>query len=120
SCEPLEPEAGPESLAYVLYTSGSTGRPKGVLLPHRGVVNYLGWCREAYGLTSGRGAPVHTPLGFDLTVTSLWGPLVSGGAATLLRDEPGVGALASALLEEGGGFGLVKLTPSHLELLSPR
>ncbi|HVR95495.1 MAG TPA: AMP-binding protein, partial [Thermoanaerobaculia bacterium] len=116
-CPAWQP-ASPETLAYVLYTSGSTGRQKGVLVPHRGVVSYLSWCREAYGLTAGGGAPVHTPLGFDLTVTSLWGPLVAGGAATLLREEAGVGALASAL-EAGGGFGLVKLTPAHLELLPP-
>ena len=45
-----------ENLAYVIYTSGSTGRPKGVLIPHRGLVNYLVWCAQAYGAASGRGA----------------------------------------------------------------
>src|SRR4029077_20081528 len=71
---PLGLEADPENLAYVLYTSGSTGRPKGVMVPHRGVVNYLRCCREAYGLAPGSVSLVHSPLGFDLTVTSLWGP----------------------------------------------
>ncbi|MCA1614328.1 MAG: AMP-binding protein, partial [Acidobacteria bacterium] len=68
--EPLPPAASPENLAYVIYTSGSTGTPKGVMITHRGLVNYLNWCAEAYGVAEGGGAPVHSPLGFDLTVTA--------------------------------------------------
>src|SRR6185295_4036549 len=89
--------AGPGNAAYVIYTSGSTGRPKGVVVTHRGLVNYLCWARQAYGIGPGGGAPVHSPLGFDLTVTSLLVPLVSGAAATLLPEEDGIGALAGAL-----------------------
>ncbi|HSF40966.1 MAG TPA: amino acid adenylation domain-containing protein [Thermoanaerobaculia bacterium] len=110
------PVAGPENLAYVIYTSGSTGRPKGVMVPHRGLANYLLWARESYRTREGRGAPVHSAIGFDLTVTSLLGPLVSGTPVTLLSEEQGVGALAEAL-RKTRGFGLVKLTPAHLDVL---
>ena len=106
-----------ENLAYVLYTSGSTGRPKGVMVPHRGVVNYLTWCRDAYAVAEGRGAPVHSPIGFDLTVTSLWAPLLSGRRAVVLPEEVGVAELAAALGPEAD-FSLVKLTPAHLEALA--
>ncbi|MDT5296241.1 MAG: hypothetical protein QOJ76_3121, partial [Acidobacteriota bacterium] len=107
----------PDNLAYVIYTSGSTGRPKGVQIEHRGVVNYLCWSRDAYAMTAGAGAPVHTSLSFDLTVTSLFGPLVSGGWVELLTDDSDVEALGRALVERGG-YGVVKLTPSHMRLLS--
>ncbi|HSN85633.1 MAG TPA: AMP-binding protein, partial [Thermoanaerobaculia bacterium] len=70
----------PAGLAYVIYTSGSTGRPKGVMIPHRGLVNYLLWAREAYAAAEGAGAPVHSTIGFDLTVTSLLVPLTAGTA----------------------------------------
>src|SRR4051794_7134944 len=72
------PESGAtaESLAYVIYTSGSTGTPKGVMVPHRAVVSYLSWCLQAYAVEAGQGAPVGSPLGFDLTVTSLLSPLL--------------------------------------------
>ena len=116
SAAPLEPVSGGEDLAYVLYTSGSTGWPKGVLVPHRGVVNYLWWAAEYYGADDGQGAPVHSPVGFDLTVTSLFVPLVAGRAVTLLRDLDTV-----ALLDElvaGAGYSLVKITPAHLDLLA--
>jgi len=115
---PIAPfeEPGPDSLAYVLYTSGSTGRPKGVTVPHRGLVNYLLWAVEAYDLADGEGAPVHSPLGFDLTVTSLFAPLLAGRRVVFVPVERGVEALGTALLERGG-FSLVKLTPAHLSLL---
>ena len=108
--------ADPESLAYVIYTSGSTGTPKGVLVHHRGVVNYLWWAIRYYGATGGSGSPVHSPVAFDLTVTSLIAPLLGGRPVHLLDERLGVDALAGAL-RDGADFTLVKLTPSHLDLL---
>ncbi|MFO0762808.1 MAG: non-ribosomal peptide synthase/polyketide synthase, partial [Byssovorax sp.] len=106
-----------EDLAYVIYTSGSTGRPKGSMLEHRGVVNYLRWAIDAYRAAEGAGAPVHSSIGFDLTVTSLFVPLLAGKTVTLVPEERGVLGLADAL-RAGSDFSLVKLTPSHLEALS--
>ena len=112
------PRARPDDLAYVIYTSGSTGRPKGVMISHRGLANYLGWCTEVYAVAAGKGSPVHSPFGFDLTVTSLLSPLMVGRAAFLLPEEKGVSGLGD-LLAAQGGFSLVKLTPAHLEILGP-
>jgi amino acid adenylation domain-containing protein len=108
-----------QNLAYVMYTSGSTGQPNGVLIPHRGLVNYLSWAIRAYAVADGSGAPVHTPLGFDLTITSLLSPLLVGRTVVLLPEEPGIDALA-ATLRAGGDFNPVKITPAHLSLLSQR
>ena len=107
----------PGQLAYVLYTSGSTGRPKGVMVPHAGLVNYLRWCGHAYMAGPASAAPVHSPLGFDLTVTSLLAPLTVGWTVALLPDGTGVEALAEAIAA-GGPWGLLKITPSHLEVLA--
>jgi amino acid adenylation domain-containing protein len=106
-----------ENLAYVIYTSGSTGRPKGVMATHRGVVNYLSWCTEAYRVADGRGAPSHSPASFDLTVTSLLAPLCAGRTVTILPDEVAGAGLAESLRSESG-YSLVKITPAHLALLA--
>jgi amino acid adenylation domain-containing protein/non-ribosomal peptide synthase protein (TIGR01720 family) len=117
--QPATPPASgvtPTSLAYCIYTSGSTGQPKGVLIEHRGVVNYLTWCQRAYPLGVGSGAPVHSSIAFDLTVTSLFAPLVSGRTVHLLAGESDVELLGTALADTGD-FSLVKLTPAHLTVL---
>jgi amino acid adenylation domain-containing protein/non-ribosomal peptide synthase protein (TIGR01720 family) len=107
----------PENAVYAIYTSGSTGRPKGALIVHRGLVNYLSWCTRHYDVEAGTGAPVDSSLAFDLTVTSLWAPLVVGRRVELLPEQSGGRALADALRREGG-YSLVKITPAHLELLT--
>ncbi|WEO94731.1 amino acid adenylation domain-containing protein [Streptomyces sp. FXJ1.172] len=104
----------PSHPAYVIYTSGSTGRPKGVVVEHRSVVDYLAWSAEAY--PSARGAAlVHSPVSFDLTVTTLYTTLVSGGCVHLaaLEEEP---AVTARLAERPVTF--LKATPSHLPLLN--
>lgn len=109
-------EVTPTDLAYAIYTSGSTGLPKAALVEHRGVVNYLSWCLRAYDVEGGIGAPVHSSLSFDLTVTSLLAPIVAGRTTTLLPPSLGVGSLARTAAADRD-FSLIKLTPLHLELL---
>jgi len=80
-------EQAPEGLAYVIYTSGSTGRPKGVMVSHRGLAQYLSWSAKEYRVAEGRGAPLHSPLGFDLTITSIFPHLLAGQPVTVLPDD---------------------------------
>ncbi|MET8870049.1 amino acid adenylation domain-containing protein, partial [Nonomuraea sp. NPDC004580] len=109
---PLGVGALADALAYVMYTSGSSGKPKGVAVTHGGLATYVGWAVRAYQ-TDG-GAPVHSSLGFDLTVTSVWVPLVAG-APVRMSVEGGAEGLAALLGESA--FGLVKVVPGHLALL---
>jgi len=113
----IERVNGPEDLIYCIYTSGTTGNPKGVMITHQGLVNYLSWCTQAYAVAEGQGTLVHSPLGFDLTVTSLLSPLMVGQKAILLPEGVGVEELHAAL-HKGNDFSLVKITPAHLKLLS--
>jgi amino acid adenylation domain-containing protein/non-ribosomal peptide synthase protein (TIGR01720 family) len=109
-------QVGTHNLAYIIYTSGSTGLPKGVMIDHHGLSNYLNWCTRAYRMSDGQGSVVHTSLGFDLTITSLFSPLLVGGECHILPDRPGVEQLVRALSEDLT-FSLIKLTPAHLDLL---
>jgi amino acid adenylation domain-containing protein len=107
----------PESLAYVIYTSGSTGRPKGSEITHAGLINYLRWAVEAYDVASGQGAPLHSSIAFDLTVTSLFPPLLAGRPIDVVREAAGPEGLARQL-RTGHGASPVKVTPAHLHLLN--
>ena len=109
--------ASPANLAYVMYTSGSTGQPKGAMILHRGLVNYLCWAVKAYAVEAGGSVPVHTSVSFDLTVTSLFTPLMAGGQVELLPEDVGAQNLLAAL-RSAKDRTLVKITPAHLELLS--
>ncbi len=105
-------------LAYVIYTSGSTGRPKGVCITHRGLVNYLTWAVNAYAVTSDAAISVHSSVAFDLTVTSLYAPLLAGGTVCLLPEEQEVQTFAAALMNTGANYKLIKITPAHLSVLA--
>jgi amino acid adenylation domain-containing protein len=110
------PDVHDASLAYVIYTSGSTGTPNGVMVSHGALRHYLEWCLERYLLAEGSGAPVHSSIGFDLTVTALFAPLLAGASVTLLDPSTGAADLQAALVAEPD-FSFVKLTPAHLRLL---
>lgn len=110
----------PMQLAYCLYTSGSTGRPKGVLVHHDGLANYLGWAKAAYNIGPDTISIVHSPLVFDLTVTSLLLPLVGGGCVSLLPAGAEIADLQAALEAQTCRHLLLKLTPTHLKALMPQ
>jgi exosortase A-associated hydrolase 2 len=99
-----------------MYTSGSTGRPKGAMILHRGLVNYLWWAVQAYQLQAGSSVPVHSSISFDLTVTSLYPALISGGQVELLAEDVGAQNLLAALRRRKDRT-LVKITPAHLETM---
>src|SRR5262249_43429064 len=97
SDEDLSGGAGLGNLADVIYTSGSTGKPKGAMIPHLGLANYLSWCVRAYAVSQGQGAPIHSSISFDLTITALFGPLVAGRRVDLLDEDLGIEQLGDAM-----------------------
>ncbi|MBB4901506.1 amino acid adenylation domain-containing protein, partial [Streptomyces griseostramineus] len=99
----------PRHPAYVIYTSGSTGRPKGVVVEHRSLAAYLQRARREYPAAAGTSL-LHSPVAFDLTVTALYTPLVSGGTVR-------VAELGEDTARTGDRPTFMKVTPSHLELL---
>ncbi|GAA4896968.1 hypothetical protein GCM10023237_14340 [Streptomyces coeruleoprunus] len=93
--------------AYVIYTSGSTGRPKGVVVEHRSVVGLLSWAATVFGGADFSRVLASTSLNFDVSVFELFGPLVSGGSVTLVRD-----VLALADAGAADGVSLISAVPS--------
>jgi amino acid adenylation domain-containing protein len=107
------PEGGDP--AYVIYTSGSTGRPKGVVVRHDSLVNYAYWAGRTYVGDEKATFPLFTAITFDLTLTSIFVPLITGNTIHVYREREGVLAIEEVFRENE--VEVVKLTPSHLRLV---
>lgn len=109
------PVNSPDDVAYMIYTSGSTGKPKGVMVRHRGATNYICWCKKVY-LGGGSGDfPLYSSISFDLTVTSIFTPLISGGRIVVYGEEEKASLIAKII--EDDLVDVVKLTPTHLQII---
>lgn len=102
-------------IAYRLYTSGSTGEPKGVEVTRQGLANYLSYAAKHY-LSHQGNSLVHTAISFDLTVTSLFSPLLVGGSVQLVEGDE-TDDFKRALVDIKN-INLLKITPSHLKLVN--
>ncbi|NOQ25906.1 MAG: amino acid adenylation domain-containing protein [Bacteroidales bacterium] len=102
-------------LAYIIYTSGTTGKPKGVMIENRSLVNYIWWAKKVYVGNETVNFPFYTSVSFDLTVTSIFTPLISGNAVVVYSDIPNEILLNKVLNDNKSG--VIKLTPSHLKLI---
>jgi amino acid adenylation domain-containing protein len=90
----------PDNLLCTIYTSGSTGTPKGVLIPHRGIVNYLQFFVQEYGLDQETRALLVTNFNYDASMRTIFGPWLVGGAL-VVTTNPGAKdphELATAIL----------------------
>ena len=101
--------------AYILYTSGSTGKPKGVMINHKNLLNYIQWGLEAYRTEESLSFPFFTSISFDLTLTSLFLPLCSGGMIQVYREAFQVAVLDEVMKNQS--INCIKLTPTHLKVL---
>lgn len=112
SSQPIDPGA----TAYAIFTSGSTGTPKGVAVTHEGLARYIDWAAVTFGGPGPADYALFSSLSFDLTITSIFAPLVSGGTV-VVYPETGPSDLAVLDVFADDAVDVVKLTPSHLSLI---
>ncbi|MCK9218166.1 MAG: amino acid adenylation domain-containing protein, partial [Firmicutes bacterium] len=100
---------------YLIYTSGTTGNPKGVLVNNYNLVNYLTWAKDAYECNEYTTFPLFTSISFDLTLTSIFLPLICGGKIVIYNDDNNEFALYKILKDNK--VNIIKITPSHMNLI---
>jgi amino acid adenylation domain-containing protein len=109
-----------DGTAYIIFTSGSTGNPKGVEIEHRSLVNYIWWAARVYCSGERLVWPLFSSFAFDLTVTTLFTPLITGGRIVVYLGDPGMQSLVIVKVIEDNAVDIIKLTPAHLAMIRDR
>ncbi|WP_171207421.1 MULTISPECIES: non-ribosomal peptide synthetase [unclassified Ruegeria] len=107
----------PETPAYVIYTSGSTGTPKGVVVRHRELAEYIATIRQSYPVEDGWSYALFSAIGFDLTINSIFLPLVTGGQIVTYAEPAEGPDLAVLDVFRDDKVDFARPTPSHLNLV---
>ena len=107
-------EATPDDLAYVIYSSDSTG----VEISHRSLVNYIWWAKEQYVRGETVAFALYSSLAVNLTVTSIYTPLITGNRIVIYREDGCRSAIEEILKDNK--VGVLKLTPGYLSLVKTR
>lgn len=102
-------------LAYIMHTSGSTGSPKGVRITHANLAHYLDWAVASLFADQPAAMPLLTSPAFDLTITSIFCPLLTGGCVHVYRGDDVAANLREAI--DQPALNAIKLTPGHIDLL---
>ena len=100
---------------YIIYSSGTMGQPKKIVISHKNINNYLMWADEYYKTKSQCCMPFFTSLSVDLTMTSVFLPLLKGGIIKVFRDKFSTAILKRILADKE--INVVKATPTHLSFI---
>lgn len=72
---------------YTIFTSGSTGMPKGVVVNHRGVIDYIDWAIETFGIDSSAVIGNQAPLYFDNSTLDVYLCFATGATLCIVPEE---------------------------------
>ena len=109
-------DLSPENSAYIIYTSGSTGNPKGVVVEHKSLINYILWAKDNYVQgDDNMNMPFYSTFSFDMSVSSIFLPLVSGNSIYIYSGNEKEFLLQQVI--DDNKVGIIKATPSHLRTI---
>ncbi len=99
------------NIAYIIYTSGTSGEPKGVMINYKSLINYIKWAEKYYPIKHKKFV-FFSSISFDLTLTSIFLPLLTGGTVFVYDEFKKRGFLNLSPKAD-----CIKLTPSQLEMM---
>lgn len=71
---------------YSIFTSGSTGMPKGVVVNHRGVVDYIDWAVETFGIDCSSTIGNQAPFYFDNSTLDIYLMYATGATLDIIPE----------------------------------
>ena len=72
---------------YSIFTSGSTGIPKGVVVNHRGVIDYIDWAVETFGINKNSVIGNQAPFYFDNSTLDIYLMYATGATLNIIPEE---------------------------------
>ncbi len=72
--------------AYCLFTSGSTNVPKGVVVPHRAIIDRIGWMINRFSITSENVLGNQAPFHFDASMPDIFLNIIAGSRLVISPD----------------------------------
>ena len=115
---PFSFEKNDEKEVYRIFTSGTTDVPKCVPIRQKNLNNYLSWAREKYEKEDAINMPLFTSLSVDLTITSTFLPLLSGGFVHAFASSFNASVFNKIISDDK--LNVVKCTPTHFAFLDDK
>lgn len=72
---------------YSIFTSGSTGTPKGVVIAHRGVIDYIDWAVDTFGIGSETVIGNQAPFYFDNSTLDIYLMYATGATLDIIPES---------------------------------
>ena len=102
-------------LAYIIFTSGSTGVPKGVCISRKSLDHYVKWLYTKLKIPIGSRCSQFPEIGFDLSVTDIYGTLCSGG--TLCPVDNNYGKIFPGRFIKNKKINFLVCVPSLIDII---
>ena len=107
-----------EKEVYTIFTSGTTSEPKGVPISLKNISNYMGWAKKEFNIYGKTNMPLFTSLSVDLTMTSVFLPLMTGGYVKAFPEQFSPVILKEIFEDEN--MNVIKCTPTHISFLTDK
>ncbi|EAQ64105.1 Amino acid adenylation [Marinomonas sp. MED121] len=104
-------------LAFVIYTSGSTGSPKGVMVSQANIINLLFSLKRILELSPDETFLSITAPSFDIHVTELYLPLVTGSKIAFIAWEEIHTPAKLSKMQQNHNVTVMQATPATWQLL---
>jgi amino acid adenylation domain-containing protein len=94
SAGPLSPQGKycPQDRIYIYFTSGTTGQPRAIVGKHEGLLHFIDWEIERFGIDETFRFSQFTNPGFDVFLRDIFVPLCAGGTICIPGSEVKTGA----------------------------